>query len=164
MSAADLPKTPDETLTTGSTAGERPPATDWMTRAEKSADQGGTTETVPATHREFVDAVIGLVEFGFVIAARRTGWDGWKIDPVDEEPHLQRALGFLLRNVKPEKYLDVVSIGYLGIILAGKGMGYMEWRKSHGGREGTGKEPSTGPPPGATGGAPKLDFSGGGAG
>ena len=82
----------------------------------------------PVARGAGLDMVIGLIASLDSTLVSVTRWDGWAMQP-SEEQALRAVLGPLLRSLDLAKWGAAIGLLSLAIIYAGKVTGYLAWRK-----------------------------------
>lgn len=133
--AAETPPEKPAEIKTGETPPDRDsPPEDWLAKAEREAKEEQKNEPENAGAKapdSLVDITVGAVQLAASQAAKRTGFENFRLDEEEIAWH-KKAFQFLLRNVKSKDFPAVVALMMLLIIWAGKGWDYMQWRKESG--------------------------------
>ena len=97
-------------------------------KSKEPGGQGPQSPIDPVARGAGLDMVIGLISSLDATLVSVTHWDGWAMQPAEEQA-LRAVLGPLLKSLDLAKWGAAIGLLSLAIIYAGKVTGYLAWRK-----------------------------------
>lgn len=105
-------------------------APDWLLKPGIIEEQAG--EATSKGQADAATALLSFVSYGFGMAAKKTGWEGWNLEPEEKEQWLT-LLTFAAKYI-PVKNLPIIAATIMvAMITAGKFMNFAEWKKNNSG-------------------------------
>ncbi len=106
----------------------QPAPPNWL---DSIPEPGKDVASKPEAPDSLPNMVLGTVKMGHVIIARRTGWDGWRLDD-EEAEYWRHGLRFMLKNVNPKEWPGVIAAFMIILVELNKTWGYFDWRRETG--------------------------------